>query len=134
MTDAAAEAWIGDVLGFWFEELGRKAWFGKDPCVDRKIRERFERLYEVLTARPAGDALAGAERALASVIVLDQFPRNLFRDNPKAFATDALAREVAERAIAERVSTGRSRRSGGFSSICRLSIARMQATRRAQLR
>jgi uncharacterized protein (DUF924 family) len=98
--EAASEAWIGDVLGFWFEELGRKAWFRKDAAVDQKIRERFLLLYEVLATWPADDALASAERALATVLVLDQFPRNIFRDTPQAFATDALALQAARGAIA----------------------------------
>lgn len=100
MTDAAAkEDWIGDVTRFWFEELGRAKWFAKDDDVDRAIRDRFLLLYEVLTTWPAEDALVSAERALATVIVLDQFSRNIFRDEPQAFATDALAREVAAGAI-----------------------------------
>ena len=102
MTDAAAsEEWIGDVLGFWLEEVGPKAWFGKDAIVDQQIRDRFLILYEVLARWPAQDALASAERALATVIVLDQFPRNVFRGSANAFATDELAREVAAGAIAK---------------------------------
>jgi len=101
MTDAAAsEEWIGDVLGFWFRELGRAGWFRKDTSVDSEIRRRFLLLYEVLATWPADDALVSAERALATVIVLDQFPRNIFRDSAQAFATDALALQVARGAIA----------------------------------
>jgi uncharacterized protein (DUF924 family) len=98
--EAASEAWIGDVLGFWFEELGRAGWFRKDAAVDSAIRQRFLLLYEVLTTWPADDALASADRALATVLVLDQFPRNIFRDTAQAFATDALALQVARGAIA----------------------------------
>jgi len=97
---AASEEWIGDVIGFWFEELGRSRWFKKDAEVDTAIRGRFLLLYEVLSAWPAEDALASAQRALATALVLDQFPRNIFRNAPQAFATDALAREVAQGAIA----------------------------------
>jgi uncharacterized protein (DUF924 family) len=100
MDDAASEAWIGDVLRFWFDELGRSAWFRKDADIDAAIRERFQLLYEVLSTWQAADALASADRALATVIVLDQFPRNLFRGTPQSFATDDLAREVADLAIA----------------------------------
>jgi uncharacterized protein (DUF924 family) len=96
----ASEAWIGDVIGFWFDELGRGKWFVQDDAVDRAIRDRFLLLYEVLSTWPAKDAWASAERALATVIVLDQFSRNMFRGDPQAFATDALAREVADGAIA----------------------------------
>lgn len=97
---AASEAWIGDVLDFWFDELGRSKWFVKSEAVDREIRDRFLLLYEVLSTWPAEDAWASADRALATVLVLDQFSRNMFRDTPQAFATDALAREVAAGAIA----------------------------------
>ena len=97
---AANEEWVGDVIGFWLEELGPAKWFAKDESVDSTIRHRFLLLYEVLSTWPAEDALASPERALATVIVLDQFPRNMFRDTPQAFATDELAREVAHGAIA----------------------------------
>ena len=96
----AGEDWISDVLAFWFDELDRAAWFRVDAETDHEIRERFLVLYEVLTTWPVEDALASADRALATILVLDQFPRNMFRDGPQAFATDARAREVAERAVA----------------------------------
>jgi uncharacterized protein (DUF924 family) len=97
---ATSEEWIGEVIGFWFDELGRSRWFEKDDDVDSAIRDRFLLLYEVLSTWPAEDALASAQRALATVLVLDQFSRNIFRNAPHAFATDALAREVAQGAIA----------------------------------
>jgi uncharacterized protein (DUF924 family) len=98
--NGADAGWIRDVLSFWFDELGREAWFRGGDHVDRAIRERFLALHEKLAAAPVDDALVSADRALAAVLVLDQFPRNLFRGTPRAFATDALAREVAECAIA----------------------------------
>jgi uncharacterized protein (DUF924 family) len=106
MSVAADEAWIGDVLHFWFDELGPAAWFRKDAATDAAIRSRFLILYEVLANWPAAAALASPERALATVLVLDQFPRNLFRAGAQAFATDALAREVAAGAIAEGFDAG----------------------------
>jgi uncharacterized protein (DUF924 family) len=99
MPYSADEEWIGDVLSFWFGELGAEAWFRKDAATDEAIRSRFLILYEVLAKWPARAALASPERALATVLVLDQFPRNLFRDSAQAFVTDALAREVARGAI-----------------------------------
>jgi uncharacterized protein (DUF924 family) len=101
MTDAADEEWISEVNRFWFGELDPAARFRKDAAVDAKIRERFLILYEVLAKWSAGAALASPERALATILVLDQFPRNLFRGGAQAFATDALAREVARGAIAK---------------------------------
>lgn len=106
MPERADEDWIGDVLSFWFDDVGREAWFRKDAGIDERIRARFLILYEVLARWPPSDALASPNRALATVLVLDQFPRNLFRSSAQAFATDALAREVASGAIAKGFDAG----------------------------
>jgi len=87
------------VLSFWFEELEPRQWFEKDDALDRHIRDRFLVLYEQLAARGAGDWARTARGALAAVIVLDQFPRNMFRGDGRSFASDALALAVAEQAI-----------------------------------
>ncbi|HEY8248446.1 MAG TPA: DUF924 family protein [Hyphomicrobium sp.] len=101
MTVQPAEPpWVDDVLLFWFDGLGRKAWFVRDAAVDTQIRDRFLPLIEELATRPVEDALASADRALATVIALDQFPRNVFRGAALAFATDARALAVAKGAIA----------------------------------
>ena len=97
MTVQPAEPpWVDDVLLFWFDGLGRKAWFVRDAAVDTQIRDRFLPLIEELATRPVDEALASADRALATVIALDQFPRNVFRGTARAFATDALALAVAK--------------------------------------
>ena len=87
-----------DVLGFWFV-VDRKAWFEKNPAFDAEIRARFLPLYE----RAAGGELEAwrAEPAscLALVILLDQFPRNMFRGSARAFAADALALQAARHAV-----------------------------------
>ena len=101
MTKASgSDAWIGEVLDFWFKELPREAWFRKDATVDRTIRDRFLALYEKLSALTLDDLTTSADKALAAVIVLDQFPRNMFRDSAEAFATDSLALAIANAAIA----------------------------------
>src|ERR1700704_2461879 len=101
MTAHASELpWVGDVLHFWFDELGRKAWFARDAAVDGQIRTRFLPLIEELAAQTIEEALTSADRALASVIVLDQFPRNIFRGEARAFAPDAAALKIAKAAIA----------------------------------
>ncbi|HZY18394.1 MAG TPA: DUF924 family protein [Ramlibacter sp.] len=88
-----------DVLAFW-AEAGRARWFRKDEAFDRAFRERFLAAHEE-AARGALDGWAGTpDGALALLILLDQFPRNAFRGSARMFATDALARVVAERAIA----------------------------------
>jgi uncharacterized protein (DUF924 family) len=88
-----------DVLEFW-RTAGPKRWFTKDAAFDAAIAARFLDTYEAAAAGKLGAWEASAEGALALVIVLDQFPRNMFRGNPRTFAADPLARAVAERAIA----------------------------------
>ena len=88
----------GDVLAYW-RALGPERWFAADAAIDAEIRYKFRDLY---TAAMAGSLVHwedDASGALANVIVLDQFPRNMFRDSAAAFAADALARAVAGRAI-----------------------------------
>lgn len=100
VAHAPEPQWVADVLRFWFDELGRQTWFVRDVAVDAKISDRFLPLIEDLAQQPIDEALSGADRALATVIVLDQFPRNAFRGEARAFATDALALLVAKAAIA----------------------------------
>jgi len=85
------------VLAFW-RAAGPDKWFTKDAAFDDAIRARFLAAYE----SAAGGRLAWddtPEGALALVIVLDQFPRNMFRGSARAFAADPLARKIAARAI-----------------------------------
>lgn len=98
--DADNPAWAQEVLDFWFAELGQSGWFSKDAGVDACIRERFLRLHGQLSADEGG-GVAGARPLLAAVIVLDQFSRNLFRGSARAFASDAVARNLARQAIAD---------------------------------
>ena len=92
-------AWVDEVLEFWFGELRPAAWFRTDPKVDEQVRRRFLGLWQRFRAEPpeVGDAKA----AVAAVVVLDQFPRNLFRGRAEAFATDAQALEIARAALAK---------------------------------
>ena len=88
------------VLAFW-REAGPDRWFKKDEAFDTAIRKRFLATYQAA----ADGRLAGWEAtpagAHALTIVLDQFPRNMFRGSARAFATDTLARAVAGRALAQ---------------------------------
>jgi uncharacterized protein (DUF924 family) len=90
--------WATEVLGFWFDELGESRWFAKDEALDAVIRSRFLPVYEQVRAR-AANSLATPHQALAAVLALDQFPRNMFRGTPRAFATDGLARDIARSAV-----------------------------------
>ncbi|AXK39721.1 DUF924 family protein [Crenobacter cavernae] len=100
--------WVNSVLECWFggsDEASlsapRDAWFRKDDAFDAELRERFLGLWQSMTD---GERLAEADSpraALAQLIVLDQFPRNLFRGDARAFASDAAARQLAKHAVAE---------------------------------
>jgi uncharacterized protein (DUF924 family) len=91
--------WPTQILRFWFDELRPEAWFRKDESVDAAIRERFGALYEQL-AQLRPEQIKTPLESIAAVIALDQFPRNMFRGSPRAFATDALALSIAQHAIA----------------------------------
>jgi uncharacterized protein (DUF924 family) len=95
MTDLPA-GWAAGVLRFWFEETKREQWFKKDDAFDRRLRDRFLDLHDEVAAAPDEACLPDATTALAAVIVCDQFPRNMFRGSPRAFATDAKALALAE--------------------------------------
>jgi uncharacterized protein (DUF924 family) len=91
--------WAEQVTRYWFEELPSQAWFRKDTRVDDTIRERFAALHDEV-AQISPQQLTTPRDCLAAVIVLDQFPRNMFRGSPRAFATDTLALSISQHAIA----------------------------------
>jgi uncharacterized protein (DUF924 family) len=91
-----------DLLDFWFSDQSLLHWFEKNAAFDAAIRERFE---ETLRAGATGELdnwARTAPGALALVILLDQFPRNLYRGSARAFAADARARAIASQAIDKR--------------------------------
>ena len=88
-----------DVLAFW-RAAGEQKWFGKNDAFDAEIKSRFLPTYEAAAKGALADWEATPEGALALTIVLDQFPRNMFRRDARAFAADAAARAVADRALA----------------------------------
>jgi len=85
------------VIGFW-RQAGEDKWWVSDPAFDAAIRVRFLDLYEAAARGELGAWEDQPDGALALIIVLDQFPRNLFRGSPRAFATDAQALAAAGRA------------------------------------
>jgi uncharacterized protein (DUF924 family) len=88
-----------DVLTFW-RTAGPEKWFAKNDAFDAEIKGRFLPTYEAAAAGQLAEWEATPEGALALTIVLDQFPRNMFRNDARAFAADASARAVADRALA----------------------------------
>lgn len=93
--------WAAEVLRFWFDELPREAWFKKDGAVDVRIRERFLSLHETIAQNLPEETEDDAKAALAAILLLDQFPRNMFRETPRAFATDPLALAIATSAVGQ---------------------------------
>lgn len=87
-----------EVIAFW-REAGHKKWFAHDPLFDQEIRSQFETLHLAAARGELNGWTETAEGALALLLLTDQFPRNLYRGSAHAFATDALARAVADRAI-----------------------------------
>jgi uncharacterized protein (DUF924 family) len=98
MTDAG-EIMPEDVLAFW-REAGSARWYKREAAFDAVVRSRFLGLWQKAVAGMLSSWESSDDCALALVIVLDQFPRNMFRDDVRTYASDALAREVAGRAIA----------------------------------
>ena len=97
--------WSHAVLDFWYRELQPPAWFTRDADVDDRIRQRFGGLVDEVGGAAVDDEMMAshlvrsAKTALAAVLVLDQFPRNIWRGTPEAFARDPQALAVSLRAI-----------------------------------
>lgn len=87
------------VVAFW-RAAGMQRWFNKDAAFDAEFRAKCLPLHERAAARELNLWLDTPDGALALVLLLDQLPRNAFRDSPRTFATDSLAREYADAAIA----------------------------------
>jgi uncharacterized protein (DUF924 family) len=87
-----------DVIAFW-REAGPERWFSKDTAFDEDVRTRFLALHEAAAAGHLKDWENNAEGALALLILLDQFPRNMFRGTARAFATDPQAHAIAAAAL-----------------------------------
>lgn len=98
VTDTDTRPGPLDVLDFWFR-AGPAAWFAKSDTFDAEIREKFGTLVDAAASGACDRWEEKPHSALALILLLDQFPRNLFRGSPRAFATDAKAREIADAVI-----------------------------------
>ena len=88
-----------DVLNFWFDEITPKQWWVKDVDFDKQLAKRYSVLHKVAVQ---GELFAWREQALgrlAEVIVLDQFSRNIYRDDPRSFASDPVALVLSQQAV-----------------------------------
>lgn len=89
-----------DVLDFWFNDIEPKQWFQKDIDFDKSIKERFGLLYQQAIQGELSAWRDSPKGALAEIIVLDQFSRNIYRDQPESFAADPMALALAQVSIA----------------------------------
>jgi len=104
MTEACGVA-PAEILAFW-REAGRERWYERDDAFDADVRNRFFELWRKAAAGGLSAWETSDDGALALTIVLDQFPRNMFRDDVMMYSSDVLAREVASRAIARGADMG----------------------------
>lgn len=95
-----------DILTFWFETTDlsaeferRQVWFRSTPEFDAEIAERYGEIHERAAGGAFDSFVESRAECLALAICLDQFPRNMFRGTPRAFASDAKAREIARAAL-----------------------------------
>jgi uncharacterized protein (DUF924 family) len=87
-----------EVLAFW-RNAGPEKWFSKDEAFDQDCRDRFMPTYEAAARGDLNEWELTPEGALAVILLLDQFPRNMFRDRRETYKTDPVALMVADRAI-----------------------------------
>lgn len=90
-----------EVLRFWVEEAGEAAWYVSDTSLDEDIRQRFMATWEAARRGELRSWATKPQTILSYLVVLDQFPRNMFRGEGKAFATDGMALSAAKAAIAK---------------------------------
>lgn len=88
-----------EIVEYWFSEKVKKLWFNSTPEFDMELNQKYLALYERAASGQLNQWKSEPLGALALVIILDQFPLNMFRRQPRSFATEALSREVAEYAI-----------------------------------
>lgn len=88
-----------DIINFWFDPEHRSLWFAKSDEFDAKIRDQFKIIHRQATQAELWSWRQTPEGRLAEIIVLDQFSRNLYRDQPQAFAYDNMALILAQEAI-----------------------------------
>ena len=93
------------ILDFWFNEIDPAQWWRKDPAFDSQLKQRFGQLHHDVAFTGAHNWRDHANGRLAEVIVLDQFSRNLYRNDARAYAWDAVALQLTETAIARGVDT-----------------------------
>ena len=95
-----------EVVGYWCETLTPQDWWQSTPALDAQVREEFALTHLALSREVTPEWRASPEARLAAIIVLDQFPRNMYRASPLAFATDWIARREARLALEAKADEG----------------------------
>lgn len=90
-----------EILRFWLDDCNHTQWFEQDDAFDQAIREQFQETWKQATEGRFALWLTYPNGVLAYIILTDQFPRNMFRDDPRAFATDRAALAAAKSAISK---------------------------------
>jgi len=88
-----------EILEYWIDEVGPEGWYKSDPELDQDIRDRFMETWEVAASGSLCEWTTAPSTALAFIILTDQFPRNMFRSDGRAFSTDRLALATAKKMI-----------------------------------
>jgi uncharacterized protein (DUF924 family) len=87
------------IVAYWLDDVGPQGWYAADEARDAEIRKRFQSTWEMAREGAWGLWLTNAVGTLGYIILTDQFPRNMFREDPRAFATDCSARAASKVAI-----------------------------------
>ena len=88
-----------DILDYWFREVGTERWFCRDQVLDAAMRERFSEIQNKAAAEQLSAWKKTPEGMLSLLLLLNEFPRRMYRGTPRAFETDDLALELAREAI-----------------------------------
>ena len=88
-----------DIIDYWFSEKSKQFWFASTPSVDKEITSRYETVWEKAASGGLSSWGETADGSVALIIILDQFPLNMFRGKAKGFKTESMAVEVALNAI-----------------------------------
>ncbi|WP_118136272.1 DUF924 family protein [Oceanicella sp. SM1341] len=88
-----------EIIDFWLTEVGPERWYNASQDLDLEMRHRFGQDWRMARAGAYDDWILAPGPALALLLLLDQFPRNMFRGQAEAFASDAKALKLAKRAL-----------------------------------
>jgi len=88
-----------DIIDYWFSEKSKQFWFASTPSIDKEITSRYETVWEKAASGGLSSWGETADGSVALIIILDQFPLNMFRGKAKGFKTESMAVEVALNAI-----------------------------------